>query len=172
MLSPIPMKHASLFALALTAFACGNDMTTPSLTSVVVSTTPTSGTVVVPAAFPYIVPGGVLLPRGSGLISARVTLTSTRETPHARLSVYLMTGSQPNEYCGQNLNDWPTWDPLYGDFTTTYEVTGFNVYRLPCDVTGIRAVLNTHPNDGLSIPPRADEILAEVTVPVSFRILQ
>ncbi len=166
------MKHASLLVLALTAVACGNDTTAPTVTSVVVSTTPTSGAVVVPAGFPYIIPGGVLLPKGSGLISARVTLTSARETPLARLSVYLMTGSRSDEYCGQNSNDWPTWTPLPGDFTTTYEVTGFRVYRLPCDVTGIRAILNTHPNDGLGIPPRADEILAEATAPVSFQIRQ
>ena len=166
------MKHASLFALALTAVACGNDMTTPSLTSVVVSTTPTSGTVVVPAAYPYIFPGGVVLPRGSGLISARVTLTSARAEPLARLSVYLMTGNQSGEYCGQNSPDWPTWSPLPGDFTTTYEVTGFRVYRLPCDVTGIRAILHAQPDDGGLTPPRADQILAVTTAPVSFQIRQ
>lgn len=166
------MKHASLFALALTAVACGNDTTTPTATSVAVSTSPTSGTVVVPAAFPYIVPGGVLLPRGSGLISARVTLTSARATPLARLSVYLTTGGRSDQYCGQNSNDWPTWSPLPGDFTTTYEVTGFRVYRLPCDVTGIRAILHTQPNDGGLTPPGAGEILAEATAPVSFQIRQ
>jgi hypothetical protein len=168
------MKHASLFALALIAVACGNGTTTPSTTSVVVSATPTSGTVVVPAAYPYIDLGGVLLPKGSGLISARVTLTSARETPLARLSVYLLTGNQPNQFCGQNSNDWPTWTPLPDDFTTTYEVTGFRVYQLPCDVTGIRAILHTHGDpSGLGLgPPGADEILAETTVPVSFRILQ
>jgi hypothetical protein len=156
------MKHASLFALALIAVACGNGTTTPSTTSVVVSATPTSGTVVVPAAYPYIDLGGVLLPKGSGLISARVTLTSARETPLARLSVYLLTGNQPNQFCGQNSNDWPTWTPLPDDFTTTYEVTGF------------RAILHTHGDpSGLGLgPPGADEILAETTVPVSFRILQ
>jgi len=47
-------------------------------------------------------------------------------------------------------------------------VTGFQLV-LPCDVTGIRAILHTR-NNGLLIPPTPAETIAEATIPVSFRI--
>lgn len=166
------MKHISLLALAaaLTASACGDGPTGPAVTTVAISATPTSGTLVVPAAFPYFEIGGVALPKGSGLVSARVTIAAAREVPLARLSVYLLTSGQ--QFCGRNDNDLPRWAPLAEDFTTTYEVTGFRVYRLPCDVTGIRAVLHTQPETELAPDPQPGEVLAEATVPVSFRIQQ
>lgn len=165
------MKYTSLLAItaALATAACDDGPTVPAVTTVAISATPTSGTLVVPAAFQYFEFGGVALPKGSGLISARVTLASARQESLARLSVFLMTDGQT--YCGHNDNDLPRWAPLGEGFTTTYEVTGFRVYRLPCDVTGIRAVLHTHPENG-STEPRPGEILAQATVPVRFRIQQ
>ena len=55
---------------------------------------------------------------------------------------------------------------------TRFEVTGFRVYRLPCEVTGVRVMLHTRPDNGLLIPPSAGETLAEVTVPVRYVIRQ
>jgi hypothetical protein len=43
------------------------------------------------------------------------------------------------------------------------------MYRLPCDVTGIRAMLHMR-NNGLLTPPDPTETVAEATFPVSFRI--
>jgi hypothetical protein len=47
----------------------------------------------------------------------------------------------------------------------------FRVYRLPCDVTGIRVMLHTR-NDGRTAPPTASETIAEATVPIRFRVVR
>jgi hypothetical protein len=89
--------------------------------------------------------------------------------PWAQLSVYLLTGSGRLDYCGQNGPDAPTWQFLPSGWTTSYTVTGFRVSRLPCEVTGLRAMLHMR-NNGLLIPPIPSETIAEATLPVSFRI--
>jgi hypothetical protein len=48
-------------------------------------------------------------------------------------------------------------------------VSGFRVYRLPCEVTGVRAMLHTR-NNGLLVPPTASETLAETTLPLRVLI--
>lgn len=122
-----------------------------------------------PAQYPYIVPGGVVLPPQSGQISVSLSITSAHEVPWAQLNVYLLTGGQNSEYCGQNLPDSPTWGFLPSGWTTTFTVTGFQVYRLPCDVTGVRAIFHTR-NTGLLTPPTSSETIAEATLPVAFQI--
>src|SRR5260370_10720275 len=79
-------------------------------------------------------------------------MTSAHEVPWARLNVYLLTGGTSSEYCGQNDPDSPTWRFLPAGWMTTFTVTGFRVFRLPCDVTGLRAMLHVR-NNGLMIPP-------------------
>ena len=131
---------------------------------------PVSGsTIVVPEQYPYILPGGVVIPPHSGLISVGLSMTSAHEVPWAQLSVYLLTGDQRLDYCGQNDPDAPTWQFLTPGWTTSYAVTGFRIYRLPCEVTGIRAMLHMR-NNGLLIPPTPSETIAEATLPVSFQI--
>jgi hypothetical protein len=161
---------ASLGVLA-SACDCATAPSTPAPSSLVFTATspPSGSTVVVPAELPYIIPGGVVIPRGSGLISVGLSATSAHEVPWAQLSVYLLTGDGRLDYCGQNDPDAPTWQFLPPGWTTTYTVTGFRVYRLPCDVTGIRAMLHMR-NNGLLIPPTPTETVAEARFPVSFQI--
>jgi hypothetical protein len=67
--------------------------------------------------------------------------------------------------------DSPTWGRLPAGWTTSYTVTGFRVFRLPCDVTGLRIMLHTR-NDGASAPPNASETVAQATVPLAFRLVR
>lgn len=128
-------------------------------------------TLVIPERYPYFIPGGVILPPDSGLLSARVTMTLARDVPWAQLNVYLLkaAGGTTTEYCGQNLPDSPTWQSLPSGWTSTVTITGFEVYRLPCDVTGLRAILHTR-NSGTLTPPTPMETIAEATTPASFRL--
>jgi hypothetical protein len=83
-------------AAGLMVCACGGGALPTSPTPiesklVIDATTPASGsTIVVPEQYPYIVPGGVVIPRDSGLISVRVTMTSSHDVPWVRLGVYLL----------------------------------------------------------------------------------
>lgn len=166
-----------LIAVSLVVLAGGCDRspstpTTPTESTVVVTgLSPASGsTVVVPREYPYTFPGGVALPPRSGLISVGLTLTlGEAVSERTQLNVYLLTGNTNSEYCGQNDPDSPTWRALPAGWTTTYAVTGFRFHRLPCDVTGIRAMLHTR-NNGLFAPPLPSETVAEVTVPASLAI--
>jgi hypothetical protein len=164
------MRSITLIVFGLLAFGCGDPPTTPESQSsqiVITAVSPPSGsTVVVPAQYPYNVPGGAVLPPGSGLISVSLSLRSAHEVPWAQLNVYLLSGS---DYCGQNLPDSPTWGFLPAGWTTSCTVTGFQVYRLPCDVTGVRAMLHTR-NNGVLTPPTTAETIAEATLPASFQI--
>jgi len=168
------MRHLILFGLGLLAFGCGTSPTTPSppaASSLVINAvSPASGTtIVVPEQYPYFDLGGVVIPPHSDLISVNVSVTSAHEVPWAQLSVYLLTGPERLGYCGQNLPDAPTWSFLPAGWTTTYTVTGFQIFRLPCEVTGVRAMLHMR-NNGLLIPPIPSETIAEATVPVSARL--
>jgi hypothetical protein len=49
-------------------------------------------------------------------------------------------------------------------------VSGFQLFRVPCDVVGLRAMVHTR-NTGLLTPPVASETVAEATVPVTLRIV-
>lgn len=170
------MRRLTLMTLGLLAVGCGRSSLptsprTPANSSIVVTpvSPPSGSTIVVPEAYPYIVPGGVVIPPGSGLISVTVSVTSAHEVPWARLNVYLLTGGTSSEYCGENGPDAPTWSFLPSGWTTTYTVTGFRVYRLPCAVTGIRAMLHMR-NNGLFAPPTPTETIAEAMLSQSYEI--
>jgi hypothetical protein len=171
------MRQSIAVLIALLAAGCGQTSTAPDLpvvsTAVVNALAPSPGaTVVVPAAYPYIIPGGVVLPLRSNLVSVDVSLTAAHEVAQrAQLNVYLLTGGMDSEYCGMNDPDSPSWNRLPAGWTTRYAVTGFRVYRLPCDVTGIRVMLHTR-NNGLFAPPTASETIAETTVPLRFRLVR
>jgi hypothetical protein len=131
---------------------------------------PASGSeVILPESYIFYVPGGVVIPPGSGLLSVDLSLSSAHDVPWAQLNVYLLTDETELGYCGQNINDAPTWQFLTSGWRTHVDITGFRVYRLPCHVTGIRAMLHMR-NNGLLIPPGPVETIAEATVPVSFQI--
>ncbi len=171
------MRHLTFAALSLLTCGygvscCSSTPTQPAVNSSIVFTavSPPSGSpVVIPRELPYILPGGVVIPRQSGLLSVGVSITSAHEVPWAKLNVYLLTGGQSSEFCGDNGPDSPTWSFLPSGWTTTYTVTGFRVYRLPCEVAGLRVMLHMR-NNGLNIPPTSSETIAEATLPVSYRI--
>jgi len=99
-----------------------------------------------------------------------VTVTSSRDVPWSQLYVYLMTGPNAMDYCAQNLPDAPTWAPFQKGQTVTVTVSGFQVFRLPCEVTGIRAFLHTR-NSGLLTPPIATDTVAEGSMNVSYHLV-
>src|SRR5258706_9114819 len=166
------MRHPTLVALGILTggygvSGCSTTPTQPAVTSSIAFTavSPASGsTITVPREYPYIVPGGVVIPPQSGLVSVGVSITSAHEVPWAKLNVYLLTGGKSSEYCGDNGPDSPTWSFLPLGWTTTYAVTGFRVYRLPCEVTGLRVMLHMR-NNGSGPPPTPTETIAEATFP-------
>ena len=111
------------------------------------------------------------LARGSGLFSIPITVTSDREVPYAQLSVYLYDGSDTQSYCGQNIPDAPTWGPFQKGQTASVSISGFQVFRVPCNVTSIRAWLHTR-NNGLLIPPNESETVATGSLAVSYAFRQ
>ena len=110
---------------------------------------------------------GAMIVRGSGQVSIPITVSAGRELPWAQLSVYLMKAD--GTYCGQNLPDTPTWGPFRRNDTEAVTISGFQVFQLPCSVTGVRAYLHTR-NNGLLIPPTASETAAEGSATVNFTI--
>ena len=166
------MRPWALVAVAILAGGCGSSSPTgPDESSMIIAAVnPASpGMVVLPTEYPYIFPGGIVIPRNSGHLTVSLSMRSAHDVPWAKLSVYLLTSGQNSEYCGENGPDSPTWSFLPSGWTASYTVTGFRVYRLPCDVTGIRAMLHMR-NSGLGTPPISSETIAEATRSVSFRI--
>ena len=157
--------------LALSSVACGSSTAMPTSNALVInSISPASDTtVIVPPQFQFFTPGGVVLPPGSGLLSVSITMSVVNNVPWAQLNVYLSTGGAADQYCGQNVNDSPTWQFITPGWTTTVNVTGFRVYQLPCDVTGFRAMLHMRNNGNLT-PPSGTETIAESTMTTRIRL--
>jgi hypothetical protein len=161
-----------VLALCSVAAACGESPTAPTPTAITFGTVapPNGSTVTIPASFPYNEIGGIVLPPGSGVFSLPLTISSARPLPLARLNVYLLTGGSTTEYCGQNSPDSPSWTGLPADWTTTVVITGFQVYRLPCDVTGLRVMLHARSDTHLGLPPSPAETIVEATLPVNIAL--
>jgi hypothetical protein len=169
------MKYPSLLALALLAVAC-NDTTGPTsetTTTLVAGMNPTQSGVIglSPTTYPYILPGGVLLPPGSGLVKVDVSIALARPEPYARLDVYLLTRGGTDS-CGRNDPDAPAWTALPAGWTERRTITGFRVFTLPCEVTGIRAILHRRHDDHVFGPPTLAETIVETTVPAQLLIRQ
>lgn len=168
------MKIPPLVAAALLAAAC-NDTTGPTteVPTIVAGMNPTQSGVVSLSrtAFPYMFPGGVLLLPGTDLVKVDVHATLGRAEPYAKLDVYLLTAD--GGYCGQNEPDSPEFRDLPAGWTERRTVTGFRVYRLPCQITGVRAILHRRPaSTGLGAPPNADQIIVETAAPAQLLIRQ
>lgn len=160
-------RPAILLCLAsLQLSSCAKSDTTPTpLNTMVITQEPLVGsTIVVPEG----TPPGAFFVRGTNQFPVTVVFSSGTEQPFARLSVYLMTGDGA---CGQNLPDSPTWSPFPKGQSFTYTVTGFQVYRLPCDVTAIRAVLQTRTDTHNNAPPTTGEIVADATKAATYRLV-
>ena len=141
----------------------------------ITATAPASGaTLVLPASYQYNVPGGLIIPRGTGHISADITVSVSENVPWARLNVYLLAAGTNDSHCGQNLPDSPTWVSLERGWNANVRITGFQVWRLPCSVTGFRAVLHTRNsvNGFNNLPITAAETIAEAFVPTSIQLRQ
>jgi hypothetical protein len=129
------------------------------------SQAPRTGSTINVPGDPYV--AGRIAP-DSRLMTFGFTVTSDRAVPWAQLNVYLLSGG---DYCGQNMNYAPSWGPLAAGQTETVTVSGFQVFRLPCDVTGVRAMLHTR-NNGLLTPPTAAETVVETAFPVTYRLVR
>ena len=160
------MKRTSVAAVmvAVIMSACGSPSGPSAVRSLTISMpTPAPGSVI-----PVTLNGSqYFLARGSGLFSIPMTVSSDREVPWAQLSVYLFDGSAGGGYCGQNIPDAPTWGPLSKGQTASVTISGFQVFRVPCQVTSIRAWLHTR-NNGLLIPPTDSETVADGSLAVSY----
>ena len=164
---------APLVSVSLVIAGCGSTNDTPAapsgLTSIAISSpTPASGSTLAPIG----TPPGTFFNRGSGQFGVTISLNSAQDLPFAQLAVFLMTASNPDGYCGQNLPDWPTWRPFAKGQTVSYTVTGFQVFTLPCEVTGIRAVFNTRDDTHLGGIPPSNFIVADTTLPVAYHLHQ
>jgi hypothetical protein len=160
--------RSTVLCLALQTSAC-SDSTGPTpmqSTLTIASPAPASGSTihVTVGAAP-----GLFIPRGSGQLAIPMTVTSAREVPWAQLFVYLVTGPNPNDYCGQNLPDAPTWAPFLKGQSATTTISGFQVFRLPCEVTGVHAFLHTR-NTGNLTPPISTDTVAEGSMTVSYHL--
>ena len=113
---------------------------------------------------------GAFITRGSGKLSVPIAVTSGRDVPWAQLNVYLMTGPNTNDYCGQNLPDAPTWAPFSKGQTATMTITGFQVFRLPCEVTGLAVYLHTR-NTGNLTPPISTDTVASGSLAVNYHLV-
>jgi len=165
---------AGLLSIAIVIASCGSTSDTPAapsqqLTSIAISSpTPASGSTLAPIG----TPPGTFFNRGSGLFGVTISVNSAQDLPFAQLAVFLLTMSNPDGYCGQNLPDWPNWRPLPKGQPITVTVTGFQVFTLPCEVTGIRAVLNTRDDLHLGGIPPANLIVADTTLPAVYHLHQ
>ena len=127
-------------------------------------TPPSGSTIIATGTLP-----GAFITRGSGKISIPITVTSAREVPWAQLYVYLMMDS--TNYCGQNLPDAPTWAPFLKGQSESVTITGFQVFRLPCDVIALHAYLHTR-NTGLLTPPISTDTVVDGSIAVSYHLQQ
>ena len=163
----IVLAAGLLFVAALTPACNGNDTSpTPIATTIALtSPTPAQGSTLTPLG----TPPGTFFTRGSGQFGVTVTITAAQDLPFAQLAVFLLTPGNVSGYCGQNLPDWPTWRP-FARGQTVITVTGFQVFSLPCEVTGIRAVFNTRDDLHLGGVPPANFIVADATLPVVYHL--
>jgi hypothetical protein len=157
---------AAVLVLSTGGLIAGCDEVAPSSSSVTITgVTPSRGSIVASRG----APPGVFIDRLSGKLAVNVEVQSIREHSFAQLYVFLLTSDGTN-YCGQNLPDMPSWQPLNPGPLERLTITGFQVFRVPCDVVGVRALVHTRIGGAL-FPPTSDQIVAESTLPVTLRIL-
>ena len=149
---------------ALVASACSSPSEPSAVRSLVISTpTPAPGSVI-----PTTLNGSqYFVARGSGLFSIPITVTSDRDVQWAQLSVYLYDGSAGLGYCGQNIPDAPTWGPFAKGQTASVSISGFQISRVPCQVTSIRAWLHIRDN-GLLTPPTESQTVSDGSLAVNY----
>ena len=157
-------RSVGVLIATLVTIGCGSPTAPSSVRSLTISPpTPAPGSVV-----PVTLNGSqYFLARGSGLFAVPIAVSSDRDVPWAQLYVYLYDGSPGLGYCGQNLPDAPTWGGFSKGQRASVTITGFQVFRVPCHVTSIRAWLHTR-NSGLLTPPTESETIATGSLTVSY----
>lgn len=157
--------------IAMSASACGGSPTQPLTTAMTInSVTPPSGsTLTIPPQYVLYPAGGLSIGPGDGLLSANITIRVSHDVPWAQLNVYMQTDASSLGYCGQNVNDSPTWQFITPGWATTVNITGFRIYQMPCNITGFRAMLHMRNNGNLT-PPSPSETVVESTFPISLRV--
>lgn len=113
-------------------------------------------------------PPGAFIDRGSGKLSIPITVEAGADESVARLFVYLKDESGVT--CGQNLPDTPDFAPLEKGEVHTFTVTGFQIYRLPCEVFSIRAVLHRRASVNLNTEITPTELIAEATLTARYSV--
>jgi hypothetical protein len=104
-------------------------------------------------------------------VKVDVSIALARAEGYARLDVYLLTRGGTDS-CGRNDPDAPAWTNLPAGWTERRTITGFRVFTLPCEVTGIRAILHRRHDDHVFGPPTLEETIVETTVPAQLLIRQ
>ena len=170
-LAVIQIQRFWFVMLCLAAFGCGSSTSPSGRDSVTITgATPATGSnITLPAQF-FNTQGAAIVPRGSGFFSVTVNLGAAHDIPWSQLNVYLLTGGTNDQYCGQNLPDSPTWQFLTPGWKTSVTVSGFQV-RVPCDVTGFRAMWHMR-NNGNAQPPSASETIADNSFPATLHLLR
>jgi hypothetical protein len=112
--------------------------------------------------------GGAFIERGSGKLSIPVTIEAGTDERIARLFIYAKDASGAT--CAQNLPDTPDFSPLKHGTVQSTAVTGFQVYRLPCEVESFRAVLHRRESRNLNTELTAAEIIAEATLTARYSV--
>jgi hypothetical protein len=112
-------------------------------------------------------PGGRVVV--GGLMSVTVSMTVARDQPFAMLYVYLVENEMAETSCGINFPDTPSWEPFQKG-TKTYTIDSFQLFRLPCEVIGLRAILHNRSNRNLLTVPRTEERLADATQSVRWSL--
>jgi hypothetical protein len=112
--------------------------------------------------------GGAFIERGSGKLSIPVTIEAGTDERIARLFIYAKDASGAT--CAQNLPDTPDLSPLKHGTVQSITVTGFQVYRLPCDVESFRAVLHRRESRNLNTELTAAEIITEAMLTARYSV--
>lgn len=152
--------------LASFTTACGSPNAPTPVSSLVISTpTPAPGSTI--SATPIGIQWFVA--RGSGLFSVPIAISSDRDLPYAKLNVYLWDNSGGSlSYCGQNIPDSPVWQPFAKGQTVTVTISGFQIFRVPCNVTSIRAWFHNQIDTGGLTPPPDSFTVATHNLPVTY----
>jgi hypothetical protein len=148
---------------AVLTVACNLPFSPDPVSRITISTpTPPPGSVI------PLTPIGIqsFIERGSGAFSVPMTLESDREVDWAVLRVYLFRGDGPQDWCGHNLPDAPTWGPFEKGQKVSVTISGWQ-FSGPCEVTSVRAWLHTR-NNGLNTPPTESETVASGSLDVRY----
>lgn len=151
--------------IALLGASCGESSTSPTTTATRLTfgaPTPGSGATIQTVG----TPPGAFIESGSNKLFVPLTVEAGSDEAIARLFVYAKDAGGTT--CAQNLPDAPDLAPLKRGTVQTVTITAFQVFRLPCEVASLRAVLHRRESRNLNTEITATEMIGEQTVAVSY----